>query len=336
MTSAVKVLHIAGSLRTGSTILGNILGELDGFFHAGELHNIWKNLLRKRTCGCGRSLLDCPLWSGMCDGRFGALPSPTDVVRWQDETLRIRHLHRVLGDEGGRVPAWKSLDAYRGALAQLYRALAQAADGRVIVDSSKWPPHAAAAASLPGVDSYFIHLVRDPRGVAFSRQGSRSMRRDSGTGGAVNRIHVVRDGWSWMKVNLAAETVCRKAQHGRSLRLLYEDFVTSPRRTIEEIAALVGERHLEPTIISDRMVRLSVNHTVGGNSNRFRSGRIEIQQDTRWLQALNRGDRTLTTMATLPLLRHYGYRIDGTKRRELARAETHEDPVHDEMAEEEP
>jgi hypothetical protein len=333
MTSAVKVLHIVGSLRTGSTILGNILGELDGFFHAGELHNIWKNLLRKRTCGCGRSLPDCPLWSGMCDGRLGALPSPTDVVRWQDETLRIRHLHHVLGDEGGRVPAWKSLDAYRGALVQLYRALAQAADGRVIVDSSKWPPHAAAAASLPGVDSYFIHLVRDPRGVAYSRQGSRASRGDSGTGRAVKRVHVARDGWSWMKVNLAAEAVCRKSQPGRSLSLRYEDFVSSPQRMVENVVTLVGERCPEPSILGDRMVRLSVNHTVGGNSNRFKSGRVEIAQDTRWLEGLNRRDRVLTTMVTLPLLRRYDYRVGGVAARELSEGGTDDEPVRGGVAE---
>jgi hypothetical protein len=48
----IKVLYIAGFGRNGSTILGNILGELDGFFHGGELNFVWeRNLLDNRRCG---------------------------------------------------------------------------------------------------------------------------------------------------------------------------------------------------------------------------------------------------------------------------------------------
>lgn len=308
-TLDVKVLHIVGSLRAGSTILGNVLGELGGFFHAGELQNVWQNLLRGRTCGCGRLLPDCPFWHGVGDGRLGGIPDPGDVQRWQDEALRIRHLHRVLRDEG-RAPAWKPLDAYRKALVRLYRAVARAADARVIVDSSKWPPHAGATVSLPGVESYFIHLVRDSRGVAYSRQSSRAVRADAGGERAVGGLHAARDGWGWMKINLAAEAVCRSSGRGRSLRLRYEDFARSPRATVEDVVALVGEGSREPPILADRTIQLSVNHTVGGNSNRFRSGPVAIEQDTRWLDSLNRGDRILTTMVTWPLLRRYGYRLE--------------------------
>jgi hypothetical protein len=316
MTSGLKVLHIVGPLRTGSTILGSVLGELEGFFHAGELHKVWKNLILDGPCGCGEPLSDCPVWSGMGNGRFGGLPDPDDVQRWQEETLRTRHLRRLLREENGRAHEWKHLDAYRRALSQLYRALERAAEARVIVDSSKWPPHSAAAASLTSVESYFIHLVRDPRGVAYSRQGSRAMRGDAHTGGPARTLQVAFDGWSWMKVNIAAEAVCHKVGRGRFLRLRYEDFVTSPRRTIENALALVGEQSLEPPMIGDRTVRLSANHTVGGNSNRFRSGPVEIKEDTRWRGALNRPDRLVTSLVTLPLLRRYGYRMDGTAVRE--------------------
>jgi Sulfotransferase family len=310
MTSAVKVLHIVGSPRTGSTILGNVLGELEGFFHVGELYNIWKNLLLGRTCGCGRSLPECPFWSVVRGGRFGALPDPFEVRQWQEDTLRIRHLRRLLREHTNGVSKEEPLDAYRGALSQLYRALGGASAARVIVDSSKWPPHAAAA-SLSDVEPYFIHLVRDPRGVAHSRQGSRTMRGDSGTSGTAKALHVAFDGWSWMKVNMAAEVVCHKAGRGRFLRLRYEDFVTNPRRTLEDVLALVGEQSHELPSMRDRTVQLDVNHTVGGNSNRFRAGPVEIKQDTRWVAALDRGDRLVTTTVTLPLLRRYGYRVDG-------------------------
>jgi hypothetical protein len=43
MIRPVKVLSINGWCRNGSTIIGNLLNEVDGFFHVGELHFLWKN-----------------------------------------------------------------------------------------------------------------------------------------------------------------------------------------------------------------------------------------------------------------------------------------------------
>ena len=46
---AVRVLYIAGSGRSGSTILDRTLGQVDGFFSAGELCNLWgRGLLARR------------------------------------------------------------------------------------------------------------------------------------------------------------------------------------------------------------------------------------------------------------------------------------------------
>ena len=37
----IRVLFVMGHGSSGTTILGNTLGEVDGFFHAGELRTIW-------------------------------------------------------------------------------------------------------------------------------------------------------------------------------------------------------------------------------------------------------------------------------------------------------
>jgi hypothetical protein len=307
MTPGVKVLLIVGSVRSGSTLVGNILGELDGFFHAGEVYNVWKNLVRARECGCGRPLPDCHFWSEVRDGRFGPLPNAVEVTRWQEETLRIRHLRHVLNEDGVPAPDRKALDAYRDALSRLYLAVGRATGANVIVDSSKWPRHAAMAASLEGAEPYFIHLVRDPRGVAYSRQMF-TMGGNPGTRLRIKSFQVALAGWSWMKVNLATETVCNKAARGRFLRLRYEDFVARPRETLERALTLVGEPSLDLPLLGERTVRLNVNHTVGGNASRFRAGPVEIKEDVRWREAFDWRDRLVASTITLPLLRRYGYR----------------------------
>jgi hypothetical protein len=58
--AAVKVLYVAGSGRSGSTILDRTLGRVDGLFSAGELCNLWgRSLLARRRYGCGIPVPDC-------------------------------------------------------------------------------------------------------------------------------------------------------------------------------------------------------------------------------------------------------------------------------------
>src|SRR5205085_6371000 len=92
----VKVLFIMGWTRSGSTILDNVLGELDGFFSAGELHYLWeRGLLENRLCGCGRVVPSCEIWSAVL-AQLGDLPDPETVMRWQRDSVRVRHTRRLL------------------------------------------------------------------------------------------------------------------------------------------------------------------------------------------------------------------------------------------------
>ncbi len=93
----MKVIYITGWLRSGSTILGNVLNELPGVLHAGELHYLWKNgMLDSGTnslCGCGEQIRQCALWSSVI-AAFGD-DEPTQLARqmmaWQQAGLRTRH-----------------------------------------------------------------------------------------------------------------------------------------------------------------------------------------------------------------------------------------------------
>ena len=68
----VKVLYVAGLGRSGSTILANTLGQVEGFFSGGELNFIWKHaLIENRLCGCGKPSGECEFWGPVFDGEFG-------------------------------------------------------------------------------------------------------------------------------------------------------------------------------------------------------------------------------------------------------------------------
>nr|MBA3584698.1 sulfotransferase [Gemmatimonadota bacterium] len=138
-----KVLFIMGVGRSGSTILDNLLGELDGFFSLGEVDKLWlEGLIREGKCGCRAPVEECKLWSAVLSAVFDGTQGPRDVeriVRWQMETLRVKNTWRLLRQETDRLSGWESLDAYVRVLNRLYDALARVTGARVLVDSSKRP-----------------------------------------------------------------------------------------------------------------------------------------------------------------------------------------------------
>jgi hypothetical protein len=62
MCGRIKVLYIAGSGRSGSTFLGQVLGQVPGFCFVGETLYAWHTFDQHRLCGCGTPLVDCTFW----------------------------------------------------------------------------------------------------------------------------------------------------------------------------------------------------------------------------------------------------------------------------------
>ncbi|HMB54009.1 MAG TPA: sulfotransferase family protein, partial [Thermoanaerobaculia bacterium] len=69
-----RILYVVGHPRSGSTIVGNVLGEMAGAFHAGEVHYLWTPglPLPRQRCGCGEPVRECTLWRRAFASGFGA------------------------------------------------------------------------------------------------------------------------------------------------------------------------------------------------------------------------------------------------------------------------
>jgi hypothetical protein len=309
----VKVVYVIGWKRSGSTIVGNALGEVEGFFHAGELRTLWgKGLLNGRYCGCGRPVADCEVWSEVLR-RAGLEKLATDkssaerVVDWQFEAVRMRRFRQLLSgvDAGGTGP----LASYADVMARTYAALADTSGARVIVDSSKQQADAALLGSLRGIDPYFVQLVRDPRAVAFSWQRKKSSPGE-GRREEMMRFSPSTSTRNWMIVNLAAESIRRRYGASRFFRLRYEDFVADPRSALARISALVGEENAAlPPVEPDGSVHLAGGHTAGGNPDRFKTGRVQVRLDDEWTRKQPTSHRIAATLISLPLLARYRYPI---------------------------
>ena len=164
---SLTVLYITGWCRSGSTVLGNVLAEVPGVVHVGELRFLWLNGVcgqgSNSQCGCGLTLTECPLWAKVLEavrpGHRTLTEHAEDVVSWQ-AACRTRHTWSVLREPPAN--SWPST------LAATYRAIADQTGARVIVDSSKFASDAALLSHLPGIRPAYVLLIRDPRAVAWS------------------------------------------------------------------------------------------------------------------------------------------------------------------------
>jgi hypothetical protein len=313
MAEPVRILYVMGHGWSGSTILGNLLGELNGFFHAGELRRLWGEALPANApCGCGQPVRDCPVWSNVLAHPLLAGLDPVVADRRHLAVTPVRRTLRLLKQGRGRVKSQNEshfesssasdLSAHLDATARLYRAIADVTEARVIVDTSKRSGDAAALLLTPEVNAFFLHLVRDPRAVAHSWA-----RRPDGSHGPVA---TARD---WMAFNWLDERVRRAAGKDRSMRVRYEDLMAAPAPSLRAVAGLVGEKPETLPLRGDREARLGVNHGVMGNPSRFATGEVELREDDDWKRAQPAGDRRLVAALTLPAMVRYGYPVGRTR-----------------------
>jgi hypothetical protein len=313
----VKVLFIMGAARSGSTILANLLGEVDGFFSAGEVRYLWEDMLRGRRCGCGRPIPECPTWTSILAEAGDGASSPSvskAVERLQRHEVRIRRTWRFLrsASAGRRLPM--PIQKYIHLMQRVYLSTAEVTGARVVVDSTKWAADAALLELMPSVDPYFLQLVRDPRAVAYSWQRHKPQF-DPSREPEMPRTPALRSGLDWLKCNLAADAVRRHAGAGRSGLLRYEDFVRDPGSMLRRIVVLTGEPASGVPVAFQGEARLNVKHTVAGNPIRFSSGPIHVRLDDEWMSASSGRDHLLSTAVTLPLLAAYRYPLRGGWRR---------------------
>ncbi|MDL5160138.1 sulfotransferase family protein [Actinomycetospora termitidis] len=302
-----KVLYLVGWGRSGTTLMDNLLGAHPDVVTAGEVTQLWElGLLGRRRCGCGTPVPDCAFWAAVFDRAFGGPPpDPERMLALRHGPLAVLRTHALVeAVRRGDPPAGAA--EYAGVLSRLYRAVADVAGARVVVDASKRPPDAVTTALADGVRPYLLHMVRDPRACAYSWQ---RVKADPSTARPepMHRHGRLMNVGHWVSWNLLAERAARAYPPDRYLQLRYEDFMTAPRETVAQVFDLLGEPVPDGPFTDDRTVVLPGNHTIAGNPGRFRTGEITIGLDDEWRTAQRPLDRGVTTALSLPWLRHYGY-----------------------------
>lgn len=309
-----KVLFVLGSQRGGTTIFGQLLGEIDGFVFAGAVRRLWL-IGTRQTCSCGLPNESCPLWSAVLPAVTPDGQDAGEVGVWQRHHLSNRHSwvgalrlarHQKLGRD--RSP---ELAGYAQVSERLYRQVAELTGARVVVDTSKHPNDAVLLSQMSGLDVYFVQIVRDPRGSAHSvqlrhRKRQANGKRASTISSMVDGGHTAYATVHWITRHGTTEALRRMAPPERSLLVRYEDLVERPREVLQHVAAFMGEADAAPPRFSDGVVELSETHSPSC-AKRLSAAAIPIRHDDRWLSSLSTRDRFITVALAWPLMRRYGY-----------------------------
>ena len=234
---------------------------------------------------------------------YGAPPSLFQVAEWQSVVARWPRLPRAFllrPETLGRWPAMESWARFSGIL---YRSLARVTGAEVLVDSSKWIGNPGPLGLIPGIEGRVLHLVRDPRAVAFSWQRQKEWLPGEK---AMPRFGPIHTSLSWNARNLLAGYVTGRSGEA-GLRVRYEDFTAWPGEVLAKVfESLAVSPSLTP-LQGERTLQLEENHTAMGNASRFRTGKVELTPDTEWQRGQKAATRRLITGLTFPLLHRYGY-----------------------------
>ncbi|MCP3973970.1 MAG: sulfotransferase [bacterium] len=302
--SAVKVIAIAGSARSGSTILDGILGSFDGGFSAGEVRWLWqRGLIERRLCGCSSPLPDCELWTRILARAF---PAGVDVAEVAAASGRLRLRYAPLA----RIRALhgiydRMLTPLADVVGPLYQTISRETDANFIVDSSKLSTYLYILSKNPSIDLRVVHLVRDPRAAVYSA-GRTKAQLDTTIARPMRPTSPGRAAVDWVAFNGLTRSLFG-SNSDRYLLLRYEDLVAQPASSVRDILAMADVPEVANAAIEGNRVVLQENHTVSGNPSRFVTGPVDLVLDDAWRSEMPKKTRRMVDRITAPYRGAFGY-----------------------------
>jgi len=307
-----KILLITGSGRSGSTLLSKLLNEIEGSFNVNELVFTHLNgVERDYPCNTGDKFSESPIWLKIME----AYRQKNDINLLKYEPHRIPNTRKLVRAQLS--PFYKTDEAtnqyfkdYQQAIKDLYHSIFEATGAEMVIDSSKIAPFVNVVAQMEEFEIYVLHLVRDPRAVAYSWQ--KTIKRtdvEAGTNLFMEKRTPQRSSIRWQLVNKFAESLKEK-DHLHYHYLKYEDFAKQPAKHLAEILQLLGKSPNEIPVNDNQITLKAIDYGIWGNPNvRQQKDVVRVRYDDTYKQKLSFNARLTSTVWSMPMLMKYGYRI---------------------------
>ena len=233
----LRILYVAGVPRIGSTVLGELLGSIRGVIFVGELNFFWRRFAGAEVCSCGQPLPDCPFWSAVVREAYGEMtPGRAKQLAELERHVLRRQFVLTLAPAAWPVPETSRAGQMLAERALLYRAIGRLTGASWIVDGGKEPIFGALMARADAGPITTVHLVRDPRGVAYSWQ--KLVPSDSEPGN-MPRKAPTKTAVDWVLQNLLVQLGLQRLGTGY-VRVRYEDLASRPEHVLGQISLATG------------------------------------------------------------------------------------------------
>jgi hypothetical protein len=282
-----QIAFVLSDMRSGSTLLDQLLGAHPAVMSLGELHWLPAYVTRDRSiydpnhelvCTCGRAVADCEFWSqvalrlGRPLDSLQLRPSFTrNAMRFLERfpsTFRHRFVQRTLAGTGLVDDNLALLDC-----------LFEVSGRRCLVDSSKSTFRFRAVHDARPLQTRGLILTRDYRAVVHSK-----MKRG-------HSLESAARGWRSKMRQIAALTDDLPREHIH--RLGYENLCQDPAGELTRLCGFLGLAFV-PAMLERPT---GGTHHIGGSPSKFDQSRLRIAMDTAYQNAFSAPE--LTRLASL-------------------------------------
>lgn len=298
------IIYIAGAARSGSTLLGEILGAQPGVLDGGEMALFWRDASRGNRCACGRPLTECEIWGTALEKlRVESCVLPEEyplLAKTRARLARTTRPHRLAQMRRQRHQWSTDEERLVHATSALYEAALDIANARVLVDTSKTLPALLFHELTYSEPLTVLQLIRDPRAVAASTLRSRATKRG-------NRESLPPGGslpaaiFRWLIANTTAAIGRRKASN-QGLTIRYEDLIAQPASVTAAICDASGIEFSAATLVANELRSPVSSHAAVGNPRRGGTHTMLVT-DERWRDELTTSQQRMVHAATWPLQR---------------------------------
>ena len=162
---ATELIYIAGTARSGSTILALLLGSSERMACIGEVTHLYRDgLSTSKTCSCGASVLECPVWKCCIPNLIKKFPNGESTLKNFDRHQGLfKSTFYYLTGRG--IKNWLELNT------ELFNTVKQKfPKDTVLIDSSKYASRSLLLSKA--FNSKTIIITRSPEGLldSFSKQ----------------------------------------------------------------------------------------------------------------------------------------------------------------------
>lgn len=251
-----SVAYIAGYGRSGSTILGILLGAHKGFHHMGAIAHL-PNLAvsNEITCSCGRIYRECKEWQNHIPDNPASIKALS------------RHMEGMPGLRG-RFASAEQKRNYRTYWSDLLAQIQSNHSAKLLIDTSKTSYTSAlrpvALRRILGLDVHLILLVRDARDVMNSKlkgNNNKLSRKEDGHEFGAGIKGLI----GWLLANTYGLICCMAVGRKRRFVVYYDDLMKNPPAVIHALGQFLNEDLSDVITQMNSDDGIEPGHLVGGN-----------------------------------------------------------------------